>query len=111
MEGLRNLGIDPNVPISEIIPLLSSQPTDCLLQLREGLFEDLRLKGLVHVGDELVSRRCTRRDKPLPIKLSEDVCSLVHCLKNEVPVPCYSKKMESGTGLTWNRHELLHKVK
>ena len=87
MERLRNLGIDPNVPRSEIIPLLSSQPTDSLLRLRECFFEELRLKGLVHVGDELVSRRCTSRGKPLPVKLSEDVCSLVHCLKNDLPAP------------------------
>ena len=83
MERLRNLGIDPNVPRSEIIPLLSSQPTDFLLQLRECFFEELQLKGLVHVGDELVSRRCTSRGKPLPIKLSEDVRSLVYTLSQE----------------------------
>ena len=87
MERLRDLGIDPNVPRSEIIPLLSSQPTDRLLLLRDRFFEELRLKGLTHVGDELVSRRCTSRGKPLPVKLSEDVYSLIHCLKNNLPVP------------------------
>ena len=64
----------------------------------------------MHVGDELVSRRCTSRGKPLPIKLSEDVCSLVHCLKNDLPAPRCIIKMESVTEHICNPHGLILKA-
>ena len=76
-----------NAPRSEIILILSDQSTDCLLNLRECFFEELRQKDLAHAGDVLVSRRYTSRGKPLPVKLAEDAYVLLHCLKNSLPVP------------------------
>ena len=80
MERLRTLGINPNVPRSELISLLSAQSADTLLALRQAFFEELVSKDLAH-GDELVGCRCTRtgRGKPLSVKLAEDTCSLLHC--------------------------------
>ena len=74
MERLRGLGINPNVPRFEIISALSGQTTDYLLHFRQSLFDELAAKDLVSEGDELVSRRCSK-NKSLPTKLSEDICS------------------------------------
>ena len=79
MERVRSLGINPNVPRTEVLSVLSAQSTDYLLGLRQSLFEDLAANGLVSEGDELVSRRCTKK-KPLPVKLSEDICSHLSCV-------------------------------
>lgn len=86
MERLRSLGIDPNVPKTELLSLLSNQSTDSLLDLRQSFFEELVAKNLGNEGDELVGRRCTKT-KSLSVKLSEDICSLVFCLKNNSHIP------------------------
>ena len=94
MEHLRNLGIDPNASRSEITPILSNQPTDCLLNLRECFFEELRRKDLVHAGDVLVSRRFTSRGKPLPVKLAEDAGVRTDALPPKrfaCPTKCHKK--------------------
>ena len=76
MERPRNLGIDPNVPETDLISLLSNQSMDVLLNLRQSFFNDLVSDGLGNEGDELVGRRGSEC-KPLPVKLSEDICSLL----------------------------------
>ena len=61
MERLRNLGIDPNVPKTDFISLLSNQSTDVLLNLRQSFFDDLVSDGLGNEGDELVGCRGSGR--------------------------------------------------
>ena len=58
-----------------------------LLPAAARVYALVRMRNKTLIGDELVSRRCTSRGKPLPVKLSEDVYSLIHCLKNNLPVP------------------------
>ena len=86
MECLRNLGIDPNVPKTDLISLLSTQSTDVLLNLRQSFFDDLVSDGLGNEGDELVGRRGSG-GKPLPVKLSGDIWYLLHCRKNNSHIP------------------------
>ena len=86
MELLRSLNIDPNVPKSELVSTLSTQSVDSLLSLRSALFEDARSAALTHPNDALVSRRSTGKT-PLIAKLSEDVWTLLHSLKNSYTVP------------------------
>ena len=62
---LRNIGINPNMPRSELVNTLSSQQIDTLLDPRLSPFEDLKKDGLAHTGDELVSQRVTRGGKPV----------------------------------------------
>ena len=83
---MHNLGINPNLPKSELVSLLTTQATNVQLDLRQTFFEELVSKGLGNEGDELVSRRCSGR-KSLSVKLSEDICSLLHCLKNNSHIP------------------------
>ena len=87
MEKLRSLGLNPNAPKSELVPLLSSQPVDALLDIRDYFFAEATSSNLVPPGDELVSRRSVRGGKPLPQKLSEDVWSLMLCLKQNSVIP------------------------
>ena len=87
MEKLRSLGLNPNAPKSELVPLLSSQPVDALLDIRDYFFAEAASSNLVPPGDELVSRRSVRGGKPLPQKLSEDVWSLMLCLKQNSVIP------------------------
>ena len=86
MERLRSLGIDPNIPRKELSLLLSIQSTDVLLNLRQVFFEDLVSKDLGNEGDELVSRR-SGGSRSLSVKLSEDICSLLYCFKNNSHIP------------------------
>ena len=88
-ERLRNLGIDPNVPKSELLPVLSAESTD-LLYTRPQKYPFWRagLKGLNlgDTGDVPVSRKVSK-NKSLPMKLSEDICALLVCLKNNSTIP------------------------
>ena len=86
MKRLRSLGVNPNVPRSELVSVLSTQSTNYLLDLKQTFFEELAATHLIREGDELVSRRCSK-SKPLPVKLSEDICSLLFCLKNNSHIP------------------------
>ena len=81
------MGLDPNSSRSDCLSLLSSQCIDCLLNLRTALFSECHSASLLHDGDELVSRKSTRKGKSLSVKLAEDVCSLVHSLTNQLNVP------------------------
>ena len=67
--------------------LLSYQSTDVLLNRRQLFFDDLVSDGLGNEGDELVGHRGSG-SKPLLVKLSEDICSLLHCRKNNSHIPC-----------------------
>ena len=87
MEKLRELGIDPNVPKSECLSALVTQSVEILLDLRTCLFNHADEKSLVTPGDELVSRRLTRSGKPLNEKLSDDIWTLIHCIKGGTMVP------------------------
>ena len=88
MEKLRELGIDPNVPKSECLSALVTQSDEILLDLRTcRLFNHANEKSLVTPGDELVSRRLTRSGKPLNEKLSDDIWTLIHCIKGGTMVP------------------------
>ena len=77
---------DLSAPTSESLPVLVSLPPHSLLSIREEIFKDALALGLTHEGDTLVSRRGTRLN-PLSTKLSEDIISLLICIKNESPVP------------------------
>ena len=81
MEKLRELGIDPNVPKSECLSALVTQSVEILLDLRTCLFNHANEKS------ELVSRRLTRSGKPLNEKLSDDIWTLIHCIKGGMMVP------------------------
>ena len=78
MERLKTLGMNPNVPRSQLLLYL-------YLNQRTHFYHwgspYLRREGLTQVGDELVGRRCTAKGKPLNEKLLEDVWSLLCCLK------------------------------
>ena len=76
----------PKLIKTDLISLHSNQSTDVLLNLRQSFFDDLVSDGLGNEGDELVGRRCSG-SKPLPVKLSEDICSLLHCRKNNSHIP------------------------
>ena len=65
MEKLRERDIDPNIPKSECVSALATQPVDILLDLRTCLFNHAAEKSLVTPGDELVGRRLTRSGKTL----------------------------------------------
>ena len=87
MEKLRERGIDPNIPKSECVSALVTQPVDILLDLRTCLFNHAAEKSLVTPGDELVGRRLTRSGKPLNEKLSDDIWVLIQCIKGGTLVP------------------------
>ena len=87
MEKLRELGIDHNVPKSECLSVLVTQSVEILLDLRTCLFNHGDEKSLVTPGDELVSRRITRSGKPLNEKLSDDIWTLILCIKGGTMVP------------------------
>ena len=91
MEYLRGLGIDPNVSKSELVSALLTQSTDVQISLRQAFFMELVREGLGNEGDELVSTS----SKSLSTKLSEDIYSLLHCLKNNSRIPCSVVKMGS----------------
>ena len=57
------------------------------IDLRTCLFNHADEKSLVTPGDELVSRRLTRSGKPLNEKLSDDMWTLIHCIKGGTMVP------------------------
>ena len=87
MEKFRELGLDLNVPKTECVSALATQPVDTLLDLRTCLFNHAAEKSLVTPGDELVGRRVTRTGKPLSEKLSDDIWTIIQCIKGSSPVP------------------------
>lgn len=86
MDTVRELGVDLNAPASESVATLSTLSLSQLLSLRDELFTEATSLGLTSDGDELVSRRDSKK-KPLHVKLTEDISSLLLCLKNESVVP------------------------
>lgn len=86
MEKLRELRFDLNVPKTECVFTLATQPIDILLDLRTCLFNHAAEKSLVTPGDQLVGHRLTRTSKPMSEKFSDDIWTIIQCLKgNTVP--------------------------
>ena len=75
------------VPKSECVSALVTQSIDTLLDLRTCLFNHAAEKTLVTPGDELVGRRLTQFGKPLNEKLSDDIWTLIQCIKGSTIVP------------------------
>ena len=73
MEQLCTLGINPDVPKTQVVSTISGQPVDFLLTLRDMLFCKAAKRALITTGDELVGQRITRGGKPLNGKLADDV--------------------------------------
>lgn len=61
MDTIRELGVSLNTPASESSAILSILPISQLLILRNSLFVEAASQGLTSVGDELMSRRDTKR--------------------------------------------------
>ena len=85
MESVRVLGVNVNAPASESSAVLASASLSQLLSARNELFSEATSLGDTKDGDELVSRRDSRKN-PLNQKLSDDVINLLMCIKNETPV-------------------------
>ena len=86
MDTIRELGVNPNAPSSESLPILTSLSIPQLLFIRDDLFTENANQGLTCDGDVLVSRKDSRK-KPLNSKLAEDIICLLFCIKNESVVP------------------------
>ena len=86
MDTIRELGVNPNAPSSESLPILTSLSIPQLLSIRDDLFTENANQGLTCDGDVLVSRKDSRK-KPLNSKLAEDIICLLFCIKNESVVP------------------------
>ena len=80
------LRVNLNAPASESSAILSILPFSQLSSLRNSLFAEAASQGLTSEGDELMSRRDTKK-KPLNAKLNDDVTTLLFCPKNESVVP------------------------
>ena len=83
-------GVHPDLPKSEFIQQLTHLPISELLSLRINLFNEASsnhsLVAPGFVNTPLVTRKDTAI-KPASYKLSEDVWSLISCIRNMVPVP------------------------
>ena len=86
MDSVQALGVDLNAPASESAATLTTLSLSQLLTIRSDLFSEAANLGLTSEGDELVSRRDTRKN-PLNKKFADDVIALMFCLKNESAVP------------------------
>ena len=86
MDVVHDLGVDINAPASESRAILSAVSISQLMSIRDDLYREATVLDLTTEGDELVSRRSSRKN-PLNSRLAEDVIALVFCLKNETNVP------------------------
>ena len=88
MDGLPRT-INPNVPKNELIRSLTRLPTSELLQHRLALFHeacDLSLVQPDYVNLPLVGRKDTAI-KSASYKISEDICTIISCIRNKKLIP------------------------
>ena len=89
MDQLSTFGVNPGLPRTEFIQLLTSHPKEHLKSLRECLFEDASKCGLILSelqGLPLVNRRDTAL-RPVAKVLSEDIWSMATCITTKTNVP------------------------
>ena len=82
MDQLSTFGVNPGLPRTEFIQLLTSHPKEHLKSLRECLFEDASKCGLILSelqGLPLVNRRDTAL-RPVAKVLIEDIWSIATCI-------------------------------
>ena len=77
------LRVNLNAPASESSAILSILPISQLSSLRNSLFAEAASQGLTSEGDELMSRRDTKK-KPLNAKLNDDITTPLFCPKIRV---------------------------
>ena len=88
MDGLPRT-INPNVSKNELIRSLTRLPTSELLQHRLALFHeacDLSIVQPDYVNLPLVGRKDTAI-KSASYKLSEDICTIISCIRNKKLIP------------------------
>ena len=87
MDLIRELGVDPSLPRKDLESKLLKipHPKSRLNELRRLLFSAAQKADLANTKDILMNRR-DAATKPAVEKYAEDVCEIVHSLKNDVQV-------------------------
>ena len=86
MEELIRNGIALNLPRNELSNALSYLSIITLKSIRTALFEEAKGKRLCVDSAVLVNRKDTAA-RPLSAKLSNDVCTLLDCVRHDNNIP------------------------